>query len=230
MDQHEPMLDCSLKQTDNFLSDVLVDDWGLIDYRQALQRQLDLVDLVSREHSREKLIFCTHPPVVTLGRATDRAVDLTGWSGELVEVSRGGRATYHGPSQLVIYPILDLNRRGRDIHKYLRFLETLVIQTLRGLGIESKSRPEALGDDTDPSLQLTGVWVGSRKVASIGIAIRKWITYHGIAINVAHDPEAFAGIRPCGFQPGTPISVEELIGRAVDLAEVKKSMLELIGS
>ena len=97
---------------------ITIQDWGLIPYGHALQRQLDLVDLVHRELARETIVLCSHPPIVTLGRGTQPG-DVFAWTGEAVEVTRGGRATYHGPSQIVAYPIMDLTSRGRDVHRHL---------------------------------------------------------------------------------------------------------------
>lgn len=160
--------------------------------------------------------MCTHPPVVTLGRAA-RAEDMLGWTGSTVESSRGGRATYHGPSQIIVYPILDLKKahvafRERDVHAYLRALEQVTVTCLGEVGLASAEvRTSQVGE-----ISLTGVWVGERKVASLGIAIRKWISYHGVAINVLDDPHAFKGIRPCGFNPEVMTSVERELGQPVN--------------
>jgi lipoyl(octanoyl) transferase len=193
-------------------------DWGLIDYASALQRQMDLVDLVSHELARETLVFCSHPPVVTLGRGT-KPGDVFGWTGEVVEINRGGRATYHGPSQFVVYPILDLNVRGRDLHRYMRQLESAIVATLQEFGISASGRTQQVDID-GATTEATGVWVGSRKIASIGIGVRKWITFHGLALNVSHDPKAFVGMNPCGFSSQTMISMEEILGAPVDRARL----------
>src|SRR5207248_1756693 len=122
------------------------------------------------------LVICTHPPVVTLGRGTKINEDLTGWSGSTVETSRGGRATYHGPNQIVIYPILNLksphnNFPAQDVHAYLRALETASVTVLRETGLSNaEARTTRAGD-----ISLTGVWVLDRKIVSIGIAVRKWV-------------------------------------------------------
>lgn len=209
---------------------ISVQDWGLIEYRDALQRQMDLVDLVGREQARETLIFCSHPPVVTLGRGT-REGDVFGWNGPIVEVNRGGRATYHGPSQIVVYPILDLNHRGRDLHKYMRLLEDAIVRTLAEFGIQATGHPIQSTDDGE-TREATGVWVGSKKLASIGIGVRKWISFHGLALNVSHDPQAFVGMRPCGFSKETMASMEEILNRPVDRTKVaqvlKAHLIDLI--
>ncbi len=202
---------------------VAFQNWGLIGYEESLRRQVELVDLVSHELARETIVFCSHPPVVTLGRGTLPG-DLFSWKGEAVEISRGGRATYHGPSQLVAYPILDLSLRGRDLHQFFRQIETAIISALAEFEITASGRSVQIQDDLE--VEATGVWVGSRKIASIGIAVRKWISYHGLALNVDHDPSAFQGLKPCGFNSGTMISMEEIIGRKVDRSEVEQSLLK----
>lgn len=204
-------------------ADLNIQDWGLVDYSDGLQRQLDLVDLVAQELARETLVFCSHSPVVTLGRAT-REGDVFAWKGETVEVNRGGRATYHGPSQIVVYPILDLNHRGRDLHKYMRLLEEAVVRTLADFGIASSGRSPQIQEGDAEAVEATGVWVGSRKIASIGIGARKWITFHGLALNVDADEQAFSGMKPCGFLRETMVSMEELLGGRVDREQVKTSL------
>ena len=189
---------------------MIFEDWGLVEYAQACERQLRLVDQVIAG-GEERLIFCTHPPVVTTGRATTPE-DIAGWTGPLIQASRGGRATYHGPSQTVIYPIV----RVRDVGAHLRLLEEATAAALRELGLPAERR------DTPPgSILLTGVWVGERKIASVGVAVRQWVAYHGVAINVLRDPMAHRGIKPCGFTPETMTSVEELLGE-VEMATVKE--------
>lgn len=207
-----------------------IEDWGLVEYEPAVERQLAAVEEVASgdpeatdetstanpnsKHS-ERIIICTHPPVVTLGRAT-APEDLTGWNGTTVESSRGGRATYHGPNQIVIYPILDLRRKRaafkeRDIHAYLRAMEAATVVGLREMGL---TRAEARTTEVG-GISLTGVWIGDHKIASMGIAVRKWITYHGVAINILNDPSAFKGIRPCGFAADIMTSAESELGAKV---------------
>lgn len=196
------------------------EDWGKVEYVEACERQLQLVEDVANG-GEERMVFCTHPPVVTKGRATT-AEDMLGWSGSTIESSRGGRATYHGPSQIVIYPILDLKLRRphfreRDIHAYLRALEETTVTALRELGLPAAERRE-----TPPGeLFLTGAWIGSKKIASVGIAVRKWVSYHGVAVNILDDPSAHKGIRPCGFSPETMTSLEAELGRPVEMDAAK---------
>src|SRR6185437_5547955 len=147
-------------------------DWGLIEYTEAANRQLELVDQVVAGNA-DTLVFCSHPPVVTTGRAT-KPQDLAGWRGEIIEVSRGGRATYHGPSQIVVYPILNLNRdrsafRARDLHGYMRALEAAIVQTLSDFGIKAQGSAATAPSAVDAAAQLldrdgvsrTGVWVAN---------------------------------------------------------------------
>lgn len=189
-----------------------VEDWGLIEYGLSSARQLERVDEIA-EGADERLVICTHPPVVTLGRASTPE-DIQGWTGATIESSRGGRATYHGPSQIIVYPMIDLRRthsnvRERDVHSYLRALEQATVMALRQLGLENaESRTATMGE-----LSLTGVWIGSKKIASIGIAVRKWVTYHGVAINILKDEQAFQGINPCGFSVGVMTSLEAELGQ-----------------
>lgn len=202
-----------------------VEHWGEISYREALARQEEYVDQVSRELRRETIIFCSHPPVVTLGRGT-KPGDVFGWTGESFEVSRGGRATYHGPSQSVIYPIIDLSSRGRDLHKYMRLLEDSIIEVLSSFGIRAIANALQTEAGSIESAPATGVWINSKKIASIGIAVRRWISYHGLALNIDHDPHAFEGMKPCGFAPGSVISMEEVLGERPSRGAVE-SRLEI---
>lgn len=198
-----------------------VEDWGLIDYELSSARQLERVDEIAGG-ADERLVICSHPPVVTLGRAS-QPDDLKGWTGPIFSSSRGGRATYHGPNQIVLYPMVDLRRvradlPERDVHAYLRILEEVAVVALRELGLgQAEARTTEAGD-----LSLTGVWVGPKKIASIGIAVRKWITYHGIAVNILKDERAFQGINPCGFTANVMTSLEEEIGGPIEWGPVKE--------
>jgi len=199
---------------------MIFEDWGLIPYQDALKKQLDYVEkldqiLSSGQEHPGFLIFCTHPPVVTTGRQT-RPDDIFSWKGEVIEISRGGRATYHGPSQLVVYPIISLKnprqgRAGQEIRGYLRAFENAIVETLKEYGIDAVGKTPQKIPGQQVETDETGVWVGNQKIASLGIAVKKWITYHGAAINFNHDPNAFTGINPCGFKTETMISVEKLL-------------------
>lgn len=208
-------------------------DWGLIDYNEALQKQLELVDEVAKTPEHEGyIVFCTHPPVVTVGRQT-KPEDIFAWKGPVIEISRGGRATYHGPSQLVIYPILNLKnaRAGRgpqEIRGYLRDFEKAIVQTLKSYGVNAVGKTSQKLDGAQAETDETGVWVGTQKIASLGIAVKKWICFHGAAINLEHDPAAFQGLNPCGFKSSTMISLESLTTEPVNRNDfIKKIQAQL---
>jgi len=189
--------------------EVLVLDAGRMPYHEALawQRQLAAARIAGQfEH--DVLLLVEHPPVVTLGRASHQAnlLDTTGI--EVVVVERGGDVTYHGPGQLVGYPILDLNGYRRDLHWYLRTLEQALLHTLDILHIPAERRPG-----------LTGVWTRGRKIASIGVHVKQWVTWHGFALNVTTNLAEFDRIVPCGIQGVEMTSVEREGGngeRAID--------------
>lgn len=201
-----------------------IQDWGLIDYQQALNQQKDLAQKV-RQHSQDGyLIFCSHPPVVTLGRKT-QSDDVTHWTGSVIEVSRGGRATYHGPSQLVMYPIIDLDKLypARDIPIYMRRLEDITVAALAELNIQAVGKTLSANQN---NLEDTGVWVGFKKIASLGVGVTNWVTYHGMAINLDFDPEAFKGINPCGYQSSVMTSLEEQLQIKTDRSYFQKLLIK----
>lgn len=212
-----------------------IQNWGLIDYFESQKKQLDLVEKVYSENLPGVIVFCTHPEVVTLGRATEDG-DVFGWNGPIAEISRGGRATYHGPSQLVIYPIINLKHSARpenrlqDVVGHLRQLENSIIDWLKTLGIKSVGKSldienrEPQVDYKGNALDETGVWADGKKVASLGIAVKKWVTYHGAAINLFEDPQAFRGMHPCGFSQSVMTNVESLIGKKVDFESAQKDL------
>jgi lipoyl(octanoyl) transferase len=207
---------------------------GLIDYQQALQQQEQFVEEVFQNNLPGKIIFCTHPPVVTLGRGT-QAGDVYSWQGPTIEISRGGRATYHGPSQLVVYPVINLNmaqnhRPAKDIGIFLRNFEQSIVNLLKIYGVESQGRSIQQKNGEAPPIEETGVWVGRQKIASLGIAVRKWVTYHGAAINLYNDPQAFQGMLPCGFQPNVMTNLESQIGKKIPFADVSENLKKELSS
>lgn len=229
------------------ISQSVFQDWGLIDYQNALNKQLELVESLNQITTSDStpehpgfIIFCSHPAVVTIGRQT-KPEDIFSWKGDIIEVSRGGRATYHGPSQLVVYPIINLkknraNRGPQEVRGYLRALEQAIVETLKEYGLTATGKtPQKLKDEPHESEE-TGVWIvsqktalqnmTSQKIASLGIAVKKWITYHGAAINLDYDPEAFQGLNPCGFRPSTMISLEQLLNRKVNRKEFSQILLK----
>jgi lipoyl(octanoyl) transferase len=188
---------------------------GMTPYREAWDLQRSLAAAVSQEAIPDTVIFLEHLPVITTGRRTDeREVHVpAGAEVELVETDRGGRSTYHGPGQLVCYPILDLNRHGRDVKKYCRDLEEAVIRTLAPFGIEA-TRIDGL----------TGVWLQSppRKICSIGVHISRWVTTHGYALNVDLDPTPFTEwITACGLEDAAFTTMVRELGRRVTVKDVR---------
>lgn len=183
-------------------------DIGLKDYQSVYELQKsELQNVINGEE--EKLIICSHDPVVTLGKKSTPQ-DICGWKGPVVEIERGGKATYHGPGQIIIYPIIDLKKRNQDISNFLIALESSMIETLSYYGLSAK------GNDERGKPDYTGVWVDSKKIASIGVAVRRWVTWHGLAFNLYKDPNAFQGINPCGFSTDTMTSLENLLNEKVD--------------
>jgi lipoyl(octanoyl) transferase len=170
-------------------------DWvgrGL-EYGEMLRRQEALVAerIADPASAPERLLLLEHAPVYTIGRTPDRSslLDPTQLPHPLFTIGRGGQATYHGPGQLVGYPILDLNLRGRDLHRHLRAIEELVIIALGRFGLITHRREG-----------LTGVWIDDRKIASIGVGVRRWVSYHGFAVNVTRESlPPFQAITPCGI-------------------------------
>jgi lipoyl(octanoyl) transferase len=162
---------------------------GRIGYHPALEIQARLVDDLIAGDGEETLLLLEHDPVYTIGRTRDQSSLRPNLPHPVVETNRGGQATFHGPGQLVGYPILDLNRRGRDLHRYLRFLEEFLIRICARHGVEA-SRQEGL----------TGVWVGQKKMASLGVGVKKWVSMHGFALNVEPASlDGFSRITPCGI-------------------------------
>jgi len=195
-------------------------DLGLIDYNKAWDLQKETFESVKTRVLPQTVILCQHYPVITLGRAADRnnvLVDgrrLEAKEIRVYEIERGGDVTYHGPGQLTVYPILDLRNFKRDIHLFLRYLEEMVMELLRDLGINGVRYPG-----------LTGVWIGKRKVASIGISIRNWISSHGLSINVKQaDLDNFRLIRPCGMDVEMT-SIETELNRDVAIADIKEIII-----
>jgi lipoyl(octanoyl) transferase len=190
---------------------------GRVPYRQAEALQGQLRQALRERRGGEQLLLLEHPHVYTLGRNAD-AADLLAppaWllahDVEVMESDRGGQVTYHGPGQLVGYPIVDLSPDRRDIRRYVADLEGVLIRTLADYGIAAAVRPGAA---------LVGVWVGEEKIAAIGVHLSRWITTHGFALNVATDLSLYAGIVPCGLREARVTSIERLLGSAPPLAEV----------
>jgi lipoyl(octanoyl) transferase len=211
----------------------IFESWGLVDYQQALQKQEAYVEEVKAGQRKNTIVFCTHNPIVTLGRNT-QVGDVFAWQGAIAEVSRGGRATYHGPSQIVIYPIISIkeprkNAGPNDVGAFLRDFEKAIVRVLADLGIASEGKSYHKKSENEQAREETGVWVKDKKIASLGLAIRHWITFHGAAINYKKDAEAFKGMNPCGFQSSVMTSVEELLGSNLPTQQtlIERLMLSL---
>src|SRR2546421_4173920 len=195
---------------------------GLVPYREAWELQRSLAGAVSQGAIPDTVVFLQHPPVVTLGRRAEEG-ELhipPGAEVELVETDRGGKSTYHGPGQLVCYPILDLRRHGQDVKRYCRELEEALIRTLSPLELEA-TRIEGL----------TGIWLERppRKIASIGIHISKWITTHGYALNVGLDPAPFTQwITACGLEDTQFTTIARELGRPVSVDEVRPAAVQAL--
>jgi lipoate-protein ligase B len=184
-------------------------EWGLRDYADALDAMRSMVRARREGTIPDTLILVEHPPVVTVGVEGDDGSAAT--SGlPTVNVERGGRATYHGPGQLVGYPIVDLEPRGKDVRRFVHDVEEVVVRSAAAFGVGA-------GHVSGKR----GVWVGGeRKIASIGIAVDHWVTFHGFALNVDPDLEAFDRFRPCGFSGSVMTSLSREVGRSVRIAEV----------
>jgi len=184
-------------------------------YQEAWEIQKQVAEEVI-SGAPDTLLLVEHPPVLTLGASfhsenllfTREQIEARGV--QVHETDRGGDVTYHGPGQLVMYPIFDVSRHGKDLHQWLRDLEETQIQLLAGLGIEARRFAPH-----------TGAWVGEEKVAAIGVKIRKWVSLHGIALNCSNDLKEFGLIVPCGISNYGVTSVSQLLGRVFSVEEAK---------
>jgi lipoyl(octanoyl) transferase len=211
------------------LVDLLVRWLGRMEFQRALALQEEIV-LKKREDPsvEDQLLLLEHEPVYTIGRTPDRSslsapgrirrgeVGAAHLPYPLFVINRGGQATYHGPGQLMGYPIIDLRRCGHDLHKYLRWVEQSLIDLLAKYGIAAARRES-----------LTGVWVGDRKIASIGVGVRHWITMHGFALNVCGDLSPFNHIVPCGINNVAMTSIEKETGTPVSVSCIAASLERL---
>lgn len=184
--------------------------WGLKPYDEMHREQERLVELRAQGRIPNLLLTGEHPAVITLGRKSPRSGSASGAGGAIpvVSVERGGEATYHGPGQLVAYPIVHLTEAHRDLHAFQRDLEEVGLRVLAEYGLEGV-RVAAY----------TGVWCRGKKVQSLGIAVRRWVTWHGLALNVCNDLAPFRAFNPCGLDGSVMTSLSELLGRPVNLAE-----------
>jgi lipoate-protein ligase B len=199
----------------------MIIDLGLTDYETAYRSQMELVAKRKLGEVDDSVIITEHRAVFTLGRtgrkenllASDAALNEKGI--KIVSVDRGGDITFHGPGQLVLYPIIDLKARGRDLHRYLRDLESVIISFLNMYGVIAE---RVKGK--------TGVWVGNRKIASIGIGTSNWVTYHGASVNIDVELSYFSMIHPCGMKDVLMTSLSEVTGSVVTTREAAGRLLE----
>lgn len=189
-----------------------------IPYNDVVELQENTVRTVVERTANNTLIYCEHAAVYTCGTSTEIKTDYIGGNNiPIIKTGRGGRITYHGPGQRVIYSIIDLRERGRDLKKYVVDLQTWLINSLDEMGVQAHCN-----DDV-------GVWVktatGEKKIAAIGVRVRKWVTFHGIALNVNPNMKHFDGIVPCGIQGKGVTSLEEL-GINLSMKEVDKVLIK----
>lgn len=194
---------------------------GLIDYVKAYKIQKDLVEKRKKNLISDTLVILEHLSVITVGRTGKKKniIDFARRGGfahpEIVETDRGGDVTCHYPGQVVVYPIIDLKKRNKDVHKHLRDLEEVIIRFLRLYDIYAARRSG-----------YTGVWVDNKKIASIGIGVKQWITYHGFAMNISSDLSCFDWIVPCGIPGVEMTSLEKLLGKKVDRIKVREEVID----
>jgi lipoyl(octanoyl) transferase len=190
-----------------------------VPYAAALGMQEEIVARkIADPSTPDELLLLEHEPVYTIGRTPDQSSlgDATRLPHPVITIGRGGQATYHGPGQLVGYPLLDLRLRGQDLHRYLRSLEDVLIVLLAGYDVAGQRRDG-----------MTGVWVEERKIASIGVGVRKWISMHGFALNVGSDLRAFSAITPCGLAGVKMTSLARECGQEITVREVADRLAPL---
>jgi lipoate-protein ligase B len=198
---------------------------GLTPYSEAHALQVDLVEQRKRDEIPDQFLLLEHPHVITLGRAANRANILADdaararFGVELFDTGRGGDVTYHGPGQLVGYPIIKLLPGHQDIRRYVRNIQEVLIRSARDFGVEAEPR----GGD------FVGVWVGDEKLAAIGVRVSRWVTMHGFAFNIATDLNYFQLIIPCGIRGHGVTSLEKLLGHPVEMRAVVESVKRHFG-
>lgn len=197
------------------MNTLLFKDLGRIDYPAAWSLQERLAEIKRKDVLPDILLTVEHPHVFTIGRSGAESNLLCPGEVPVYRASRGGDVTYHGPGQMIAYPLLDLRSKlRRDVHRYLRNIEITAIRTLDGFGLRGERKPP-----------WTGVWVGERKIASIGVAVRRGITYHGLALNVNTDLAYFQRIIPCGLAWAQMTSIQREIGEELPMERVKERFL-----
>jgi lipoyl(octanoyl) transferase len=197
------------------MAELVYKDLGWMEYKAAVALQEKLIELRQQQLVGDTLLFVEHPHVYTLGRGGNEANVLAPKEVPVIRTSRGGDVTYHGPGQTVVYPILDLHSKLRkSVHRYLRNLEISVIRTLNDFALQGTRHPP-----------YTGIWIDNRKIAAIGIAVRRGITFHGLALNVNTDLSYFGRIIPCGLNWADVTSMAKELGVQQNLVEVRDRFL-----
>ncbi len=186
---------------------------GKIEFERVLEWQRGLVKLRKEGMARDTIILVEHPPVITVGKDGHKQ-NYENLKVQPYFIERGGDVTYHGPGQLVVYFIFNLVRRDRDLHLFMSNIQEGIIQALAELNIEAKKGEE-----------YTGVWVGDKKIASLGVAVKSWISFHGAAINLNTDLKEFTEINPCGLDPDIMTSAKALLGQEIDLQKFGENLL-----
>lgn len=200
---------------------LIYSDPGFIDYKEAWDLQKEIFTKRVNDETEDVLLLLEHPNTYTLGKTADRenlkgSVDyLKSNRISVYDIDRGGDITYHGPGQIVGYPIIDLNNWQKDTHKYLRALEEVIINTCAEYNLICERNPEH-----------TGVWINDGKIAAIGIKVSRWVTMHGFAFNINTDLNLFNGIIPCGIQDKSVTSLKRELNRVVDISEVKEKIVK----
>ena len=195
-------------------------DLDFIDYQEAWDLQKDILNLRVDEKVNDVLFLLEHPHTYTLGKVADKKnlISSENYLHEnkisVFDIDRGGDITYHGPGQIVGYPIMDLKKWKQDTHKYLRSLEEVIIKTSAEYGLKGIRDPK-----------YTGVWIEDRKIAAIGIKVSRWVTMHGFAFNVNTDLDFFSGIIPCGITDKGVTSLKNELSRPIDISEVKEKLV-----
>ena len=193
-----------------------IEDWGTVSYSEGVARQIELLEKVSERERANTLVFVEHPPVLTLGASFHEEnllltrAEYEGRGIEVIKTDRGGDVTFHGPGQLVIYPIFRLEDVGKDLHLWMRNLEETMLLTLREIGLEGRRFPPH-----------TGAWIEDLKVAAIVVKIKRWVSMHGIALNCNNDLGSFSTIVPCGIHDYGVTSLSEALGKNVGTDEVR---------
>ena len=196
-------------------------DLAISDFLDTYKYQIDVVNKVSLDIAEQSLIITEHKPVMTIGRKGSwknffkSREELSRYGIEVLNVDRGGDVTYHGPGQIVAYPVCRLENEARDIHNFLHFLEEIGRHFLFQYGVFSEEKPG-----------FRGVWVRGKKIGSIGIGVKKWVTYHGLALNINTDLAPFSFIRPCGIEGVETTSLKDILGQELDIYDAKQRLIE----